>query len=389
MNDDIIKTNIDFDKLGIKNPILKNLTNDGAGSGAAVYLMNDSTNNKKYILKFYPNEYFIEKKYRIFKELEVYKKLLSKFPYGQSNETTNTKNIKYKNLCKNDTKGIDFAKLIDHGVIKQMEKPNYYIIITFVDGIVLSKSILPENNEIWKNIENVKLFASYFLKSIKYLHGILGKKFIHKDLHPDNIYVDFDENKILKKVTLIDFDLVDSSEPEFKKIDKKLTYKEKIEISMTKIQKELSSYFSYKTRAFICYCYGIYKINNKSKLDPLHSPCDIASELIHFSKQINNVDIRHWFVIVMSLQNLSNRLSKNNYTIPLNEIFSTCFSKKHINFKLFKPIIDYLPSLINLDNLDNLDNLHEFNFENNITNTRRRSIKGKNNLKKTKKYKKK
>jgi len=388
MNDDIIKTNINFDNLGIKNPIFKNLTNDGAGSGATVYLMNDTTNNKKYILKFYPNEYFIEKKYRIFKELEVYKKLLTKFPYGQSNETTNTKNMKYKNLCKNDTKGIDFAKLIDHGVIKQMEKPNYYIIITFVDGIVLSKSILPENNEIWKNIENVKLFASYFLKSIKYLHRILGKKFIHTDLHPDNIYVDFDENQILKKVTLIDFDLVDSSEAEFKKIDKKLTYKEKIEISMTKIQKELSSYFSYKTRAFICYCYGIYKMNNKSKLDPLHAPCDIASELIHFSKQINNVDIRHWFVIVMSLQNLSNRLSKNNYTIHLNEIFSSCFSKKHINFKLFKPIVDYLPSLINLDNL------HDFDFENNIKNTtRRNNIKLKNiklkNIKKTQKYRKK
>jgi hypothetical protein len=385
MNDDVIKNNIDFDKIGIINPILKNLTGEGAGSGASVYLINDATNNKKYILKFYPNEYFIEKKYRIFKELEVYKKLLNKFPYGENNKTSYTTNVEYKNLCKNDTKGIDFAKLIHHGVIKQMEKPNYYIIITFVDGIVLSKSILPENNEIWTNIENVKIFAAYFLKSIKYLHRILGKKFIHKDLHPDNIYVYFDENQKLEKVTLIDFDLVDSSDPEFKKIDKKLTYKEKMEISMTKIKKELSSYFSYKTRSFICYCYGIYKMNKKSKLDPLHAPCDIASELIHFSKQINNVDIRHWFVIVMALQNLSNTLSKNNYAIQLNEIFSNCFSKKHINFNSFKPLVNYFPILPTLINSREFN----FNFENNIKNTRRNDIKRKINVKKTRKYKKK
>jgi hypothetical protein len=164
----ILINSIKFDDLGIKNPQIKGLS-EGGISGASIHLITSDTNTK-YILKIYPNDYYIKKKNRIFRELTVYKKLLEKFPYDK--ETTLPQPESIYSLCTLDTNGIDYPKLIAHGEIDGLKKPNYYIIISFVEGIVLSKSILPQNSNVWMGEINVSLFAMYLLKSIKYLNHI-------------------------------------------------------------------------------------------------------------------------------------------------------------------------------------------------------------------------
>jgi hypothetical protein len=326
----ILINSIKFDDLGIKNPQIKGLS-EGGISGASIHLITSDTNTK-YILKIYPNDYYIKKKNRIFRELTVYKKLLEKFPYDK--ETTLPKPESIYSLCTLDTNGIDYPKLIAHGEIDGLKKPNYYIIISFVEGIVLSKSILPQNSNVWMGEINVSLFAMYLLKSIKYLNHIFDGKFLHYDLHPDNIYVVFKNNKLVK-LTLIDFDLVDSNIPEFKKIETNMTQGEIIDMKLLQTFKSAESYIPFKTRALICYCFGDYNITPDSKLTIQHAVCGVASALIRYSNDIKNPDIRHWFVLVNALLFLSNKISHKKININLNKIYDSCFSEKHIDFDKF------------------------------------------------------
>jgi hypothetical protein len=337
--DKIILESIDFQKLGINAPEIKNV-GEGGLSGASIFIVIDSTHSKKYILKIYPNDYYVKNKNRIIRELDVYLRLSEEYPYNKTNlgSTKIDMNDVY-NICdSNDTNGIGFPKLVDHGEMENIEKPNYYILITFVDGIVLSKSILPKNSSVWKNQINVGLFAAYFLKSLRYLNNIFGGKFLHYDLHPDNIYVVFENNKLVK-VTLIDFDLVDANLNKFKTIKRKMTHRESINMNLLKTFKQSESYIPLKTRAFICYCFNQFRITNKSKLTYDYGLCPVSHSLISYGNKIKNPDLRHWFVLVYSLIYLSKKLNKNIKTdfekIDLNKIYDNCFKKKHIDFNNF------------------------------------------------------
>lgn len=332
--DNILLESIKFNKIGIYNPTLKKM-GEGGASGADVYLVTDSS-NKKYILKVYSNDYYVKRKNRLFRELYVYENLLENFHYKNNrNKVVNIKDEKdASSLCKkNDTEGIGYPELLDHGEIHDLKKPNFYIIMTFIDGIVLSKSILPQNSQVWKDKNNIILFATFFLKSIRYLNSIFNNNFLHYDLHPDNVYVVFENNKLVK-VILIDFDLVESNIPKFKTLQKNMSTRENIDLKTIRKYKQIE-FIPYKTRAFVCYCFESFKITYNSKLSIDRSLCKPVILLIMDAKNIENYDIRNWFVLTCSLFYLSNSMNKEKKTIDLNRIYNSCFSNKHIDFNKF------------------------------------------------------
>lgn len=280
----------------------------GGKSGAEIRKITDETGS--YILKTYNEKFIKSKGHRVIREVFAYIKITNEFHKSKRYN-------KYKEY-------INFAQLIRHGTINIDGKDSYFIIITEVKGIPLFNSVTQSKNKIWKNLENIQLFSKYLIESLKILYGIFGDKFIHHDMHPDNIFIELNDNK-LKSITLIDFDLIDSDY--FQTV---LGVSLPIDVELSRNNAKLFNLglygFTTKIRQFICFCNNYTKyesIDDLNKINAISFDCafnDFSQKIGTIN--INNVDIKHWYFICKSLILLNNILSPLDFKQRIEEFVS-------------------------------------------------------------------
>ena len=158
-------------------------------SGAILYILTEEE-EKKTVLKVYKKKDNLERNIR---EISIYCTF-----------------AKIQEELKED---LPFPKILKTGFITKKshiypESP--YIITSFAKGEDLSK-ILEKNADDNRFYTNKTIFYHIMIKilqSLKKINEIIP--FSHEDLHPGNIKIEFDEkNKILKNITIIDFDLAE------------------------------------------------------------------------------------------------------------------------------------------------------------------------------------
>ena len=99
-------------------------------------------------------------------------------------------------------------KLDHHNIVNYLETYNdnkyVYLVMKFVEGTPLQKKIdeAKQNNELIDK-DKVKKYMKQILQAINHCHAV---DLVHRDIKPDNIMIDKDDN-----VTLIDFGLTQSN----------------------------------------------------------------------------------------------------------------------------------------------------------------------------------
>ena len=269
----------------------------GGVSGASVFMLKPSA-GKPDFLKLYDNSYISDKGDQIIREIYALIKISIGF---HKNESA-------------DKVGIGYPIIISHGI---MDTNKYYFMMSAVEGEPLYKTVtastssrLSNNVVTWSKKENVLLFSEYLLKAIYTLFLILGSNFSHRDLHPDNIFVATDKTTHkITSVSIIDFDLISSDYfntdlrpilgytfPDYANSGHKTVFDNFVFNGITP-----------KVRRFICFCYDY---ENKTRDIDFkwprlwNPPCFQQISIVSHSTGINHIDIRHWYVTVVSLIHL-------------------------------------------------------------------------------------
>jgi hypothetical protein len=215
------------------------------------------------------------------------------------------------------TKNVGFATLKEHGKMKNNEGEDcYYFVMSTVDGIELYESVQQKHSlDIWRDHKNIKLFSTYLLNAIRILFEIFGENFRHYDLHPSNIFVHIEEQKV-EKVSIIDFDLIDSD-------------CFKVDLGLDLPCDGHHSLFSHagtqgvnsKMRRFLCYCLNY---DENISMEKTFVICVIQLRVIPYANLIQNIDIKHWYLISFSLIELRRKLINitiDDDTINLKDIY--------------------------------------------------------------------
>lgn len=323
--------------------------NSGGVSGASVFIMKKG--GKIFFLKQYDAKYIRNAGDRIIREVYAYIKLDVEFHSEKS---------------KYDKTGVDFAKIIQHGII---DGEKYYMIMTGVSGKPLYGNIttnkkqngkpdISEIKQIWGNSENIRLFSDYFLKGISILYKIFGENFIHYDLHPDNIFVHTEQKanrpRLIKTIPLIDFDLIDSD-----------CFKNDLDVELTRDQrpwwmKMFLSGINPKVRQFLCFCFNYDK--SVKSLNNYLPFCLEQEVIINYANGINNVDIRHWYVISLSLMKLNKSVSPGNRLHDIKTNLKDIYNRHFEDLKGDLPHdfdfkTDVIPDKISKEELEELEEI--------------------------------
>ena len=231
----------------------------------------------------YNKKYIQEKGHRIIREIYAYIKLKNEY---------DSKKIYNK-------KGIGFASILEHGIL---DSDTYFMIITRVDGEELFETVVESKNHIWENINNIYLFCYYCIKALSILYTIFGENFRHNDFHPSNIFVNIINNRVVQ-ISVIDFDLLDSD----------CFYKDlgiKLPNDSHHTNNQWVSGLTTVVRTFMCFCFDYNKNKNISQSSYL---CLNTQTLITYANDIQNIDIKHWYIIGVSLIKLYESLHNCRY----------------------------------------------------------------------------
>jgi hypothetical protein len=277
----------------------------GGNSGASIYKL--TNNGVTTFLKYFSTEYILKQGHRIVREVYGYLKINEKFHDNES--------IDFHNIPDVNKLNIGFPKLLAHG---KLEGGGYYLIITKAEGVSLFDSVKsniattsePKNsNWMWYSKRNVLNTVKYVLTAYRILCDIFGAKFRHVDYHPDNIFV-FEQDLIVTKVTIIDFDLIESD-----------LFLEELRILMP-IDPHHSKFFrlaglNTKIRYFYCYC-TTFTENKQMQILDMHTAtavyqnmpiCDSSATMMshveHILPDLNYLDIRYIYLVVYSLNALN------------------------------------------------------------------------------------
>lgn len=215
------------------------------GSGAYVYIIENTSNNKEYILKFFNNK--------------------------------NTRNLReIYTLCRiSGIKGV--PELKKYGITtlpeeygKNLGKEKLFYICSLIKGEAIS-----DMNIIFEKKSDVLHVSLEILKILQRIRQRLGDDFEHYDLHVGNIIVD--KKKSPPRVSIIDFDLADSKELHFLPGEVKWDKLKKGHLLGIIDEKVSPSNFKFLWKWYK----GIAKISN----------------IIYKNKRIENTDIWNWFII--------------------------------------------------------------------------------------------